>query len=168
MTPFQRSKIPPEEIEGLRKRMLETPLEDLAKYFQGKVPTPRAVRVLVNQMCSDHLKDEIWLNDTYQVAKRAAEKHSDSWPDCWHLSIKRIDRQPIHDWRDLQRIKNHLVGPEHEAVEIYPAESRLVDTANQYHLFVLVEPGLRIPLGFWERVVDDKPIWKDSNRPFEK
>jgi hypothetical protein len=37
----------------------------------------------------------------------------------------------VHDWRDLQRIKNQLVGPECEAVELYPAESRKVDTANQ-------------------------------------
>ena len=28
-------------------------------------------------------------------------------------------------------IKNLIVGPEHEGFEIYPAESRLVDTANQ-------------------------------------
>jgi len=29
-----------------------------------------------------------------------------------------------------------IVGEEHEAFEVYPAESRLVDTANQYHLWV--------------------------------
>lgn len=70
------------------------------------------------------------------------------------LSIKRNDRSPVHDWRDFQRIKNELVGPEFEAIELYPAESRLVDSANQYHLWVLVEFGM-IPLGYTERLVVD-------------
>jgi hypothetical protein len=54
-----------------------------------------------------------------------------------HLSIKRFDRGPVRDWRHLQQIKNEVVGPEAEAFEIFPAESRLVDTANQYHLWAI-------------------------------
>ena len=57
-----------------------------------------------------------------------------------YLSIKRHDREPIHDWRDLQEIKNQIVGREHLAYEIYPPESLLYDTANQYHLWVMNEP----------------------------
>ena len=52
--------------------------------------------------------------------------------DMFWLSIKRRDRAPVHDWRELQQIKNMIVGDEHEGFEVYPAESRLVDTANQY------------------------------------
>ena len=52
-----------------------------------------------------------------------------------YLSIKRRDREPLCDWRAKQRIKNAILGDEWEAIEMYPAESRLVDTANQYHLF---------------------------------
>lgn len=69
-----------------------------------------------------------------------------------HLSIKRLDRSPIHDWRILQRLKNDTVGPDREAIEIYPAEDRLVDEANQFHLWVLPE-GLRVPVGFLDRQV---------------
>jgi len=29
-----------------------------------------------------------------------------------HLSIRRNDRKPVRDWRELQRIKNELCGPE--------------------------------------------------------
>lgn len=68
-----------------------------------------------------------------------------------HLSIKRNDKNPMHDWRDLQRIKNEILGPEEEAVELYPAESRLVDSANQYHLWSF--KGMRVPFGYTERVV---------------
>lgn len=86
-----------------------------------------------------------------------------------HLSIKRNDRRVLHDWRDLQRIKNELCGPEREALEIYPAESRLVDTANQYHLWVL-EPGACVPLGFFDgRLVNDEenPAMQAKQRPYE-
>lgn len=73
-----------------------------------------------------------------------------------HLSIKRLDRDTIHDWRDLQRIKNELIGAEHEAVELYSAESRLVDTTNQYHLWVLSDPKAAFPFGWTSRLVSDK------------
>jgi hypothetical protein len=92
--------------------------------------------------------DEIWRNDKYVVSVRrdAATGH------VVRLSVRRDDRRPVRDWRDLQRIKNELAGPETEAVEIYPAESRLVDVANQTWLWVL-PPGMTIPLGFPGRAV---------------
>jgi hypothetical protein len=55
------------------------------------------------------------------------------------LAIKRTDRQPIRSWRVLQDIKNEIAGRERIAVEIYPAESRVIDTANIYHLWVFEE-----------------------------
>ena len=66
------------------------------------------------------------------------------------LSIKRHDKGAHRDWRDLQRIKNDIVGAEAEAIEIYPAESRLMDTANQTHLFAFHK---ELPIGFTQRVV---------------
>lgn len=71
------------------------------------------------------------------------------------LSVKRRDREAIHDWRDLQTIKNLIVGAEHEGFEVYPAESRLVNTANQYHLWVFADPRVRLPVGFRAREVMD-------------
>jgi len=95
-------------------------------------------------------ESEVWLNDTYQVmVYRNSQPPKDGWPAMIYLSIRRLDRKPVHRWQDLQEIKNQLVGPEHEAVELYPAESRKVDTANQYHLWVLAEPT-RFPFGFNE------------------
>lgn len=108
-------------------------------------------------------------NSRYHVAL-----WSDGAPDHpmgeWvHLSIKDHGRSARHDWRDFQRIKNELVGPEFEAIEIYPAESRLVDTANQYHLYVF--KTWRPPQGFQERLVADQSASqcapKAEQRPFE-
>lgn len=69
------------------------------------------------------------------------------------IHVRRNDRKPIHDWRVLQRVKNELAGPEAEAVELYPRESRLVDTANSYWLWV-APAGVEFSFGFEERAVD--------------
>lgn len=115
------------------------------------------------------MNDETWKNSRYQVViDRDPAGLDPSWPRLLHLSIKRIDRAPIHDWRDLQRIKNELVGLEHEAVELYPAESRVVDTANQYHLWVIAEPGLCFPFGWTERLVMSGTDGQSRQRPFEE
>ena len=52
-----------------------------------------------------------WLNDTYQVLFRVTAPR-EGVPPMGHLSIRRIDREPVHDWRDIQRIKNELCGIE--------------------------------------------------------
>lgn len=88
----------------------------------------------------EFLAGEVWMNDLYVVIKYARG-------DWHHLSIRRADRKPCRDWRDFQAIKNQLCGEDREAVELYPAESRVVDTANQYHLWVL-PPGERVPCGY--------------------
>src|SRR5688572_30679546 len=84
---------------------------------------------------------EVYDNNLYQVIARTNE-HGTTW-----LSIKRHDRRQIRNWRHLQQMKNEVCGMEREGVEIFPAESRLADAANEYHLWVLPE-GVRIPLGF--------------------
>ena len=84
-----------------------------------------------------------------------------------HLSIKNVvDRGPTHDWRDLQRIKNELIGPDREGIELYPAESRLVDTSNQFHIFVLPE-GMQMPFGYGSRLVVETEDFGVRQRPFE-
>ena len=95
-----------------------------------------------------------------------------NWLAMVQLSIRRNDRKPIHDWRDLQRIKNEIVGRENEGVELYPAESRLLDSANQFHMFVLEDLKLRFPFGYRERLVSENSVggavqrpWKPEDRP---
>ena len=50
------------------------------------------------------------------------------------------------------------MGEENEGVELYPAESRLVDGANQFHLWVFEDETVRLPFGFPERLVCEKDI----------
>lgn len=107
----------------------------------------------------------VFRNSRYQVSIR--EQDTAAGKVSW-LSIVRLDRELIRDWRELQRIKNELTGPECEGCEIYPAESRLVDTNNQQHLFVL-PPGLFFPFGYPVRDVGEKQAGGSvhKQRPFE-
>jgi hypothetical protein len=103
----------------------------------------------------------VFVNSRYQVT---VIQFATPFGECARLSIKTHDKMPRHDWRDLQRIKNEICGPERWAVEIYPAESRLVDSANQYWLYVF-ERWVP-PFGFGERLVGDGN-WNGSiQRPF--
>ena len=80
---------------------------------------------------------QCYLSPKFQVLRRELwdEQHGFGENVPTYLSIKRIDRKPLSDWRAKQRIKNAVLGDDWEAVEIYPMEKRLVDTSNQYHLF---------------------------------
>lgn len=105
-------------------------------YFESVYPTG----------LPDGWRVEVWGNDEYE----ATIEHA---PSGWaYITLKRYDRHAIRDWRHLQSIKNEVVGAEREAFEIFPAESRLMDTANQYHLWVLPE-GESISVGQTDREV---------------
>lgn len=85
--------------------------------------------------------ETLWFNSHYTVHRHLLEGTMEG---AIHLSIRHNDRRAVRDWRHFQRIKNELAGKEREAIEIFPPESQLVDTANQYHLFVLPE-GVTTP-----------------------
>lgn len=89
---------------------------------------------------------ELWRSREYEVFVRYLEPN-DGRGGPLHLSVKRLDREPVYDWRHKQSIKNEIAGPDREAVEIFPDERRLVDGANQTHLYVLPR-GARVPFGF--------------------
>jgi hypothetical protein len=139
------------------------------------VPMQRAERVIppktqllaaANPVIAAHLakSSEMWANDRYTVT---VYRRDDSSVEC--LSVKRNDKGAVRDWRHMQKIKNELAGPETEAFQLFPAESRLVDTANQTWIWVL-PPDLRIPLGFGERAVggpDEAEAVGATQREFE-
>lgn len=97
---------------------------------------------------NDEIRErEMWKNDKYTVT---VYRHDDGVIRL--LSIKRNDGGAVRDWRHMQKIKNELAGRETEAIQLFPAESRLVDTANQTWLWCF-PPGTQLPLGFPDRAV---------------
>ena len=121
--------------------------------------TPEKALKAAQEACGD----ESWYNEQYQVIKTSYERKP-PWPTLVHLSIRREDRRIMFDWRDMQRIKNQLLGEEKEAVQLFPAESRLGDTANQYHLWGFDSDEFRFPLGYNERQVSDKKFGRAKQR----
>lgn len=131
-------------------------------YIKNAEPSENMIKLVIERMgvtrdeaiktIAEQNSGDVWLNDLYQVAVYR-------WSLDWiQLNIRRRDGGPIlRDWRHFQRIKNEIIGEEHEGVELYPAESRLVDTANKFHLFVHTDPNFRFPFGWREREVAYEP-----------
>lgn len=127
------------------------------------------------RMYQDLEQAEVYINDQYQVSVDKNPEHGFPDTTIWHLSIKRLDKEPLHDWRDLQTIKNKLAGEDVEAIELYPVEKRVVDTANQYHLFCFIWNHTKkgksrplLPLGFKTGLrLDSEPGTKSKQRPLE-
>lgn len=161
MQKLKKSTVPKEEqqtvIEDMYRQWQEK--EDPVWSIMKDVTSPIEAQSKIHQLVmEEYTHAEVYLNDTYQVAKYPEKDGT------IHLSIKRIDREPVTDWRDKQAIKNQLVGEQHEAVELYPAEDRVVDTANQYHLWVSADPNYRIPLGWETGIKSESPIGKSKQR----
>jgi hypothetical protein len=132
--------------------------------FHGIVLTWKKAKELTTQI----FDGKIYKNSTYQVHVANKTETEEMILDekyknigMTYLSIKRIDKEPIHDWRDLQEIKNQLCGKDREGMEIYPREDRVVDTANQYHLFVFPK-DYRIPFGFSAGMKTNKEYNKEG------
>jgi len=113
-------------------------------------------------------------NNLYVVHKRERplfDKDGIEVGTVIQLSIHDHTRSTRRDWRHFQKIKNELLGPEEEAVELYPAESRLVDLSNEYSLWSI--KGWKWPIGYAERWVSEggyeiggrQRKWDPDDRP---
>ena len=103
-----------------------------------------------------------FVNSRYEVEVREAEN------GLTYLSMKRLRKEAVHDWRELWRIKNELTDPNREAFELYPGAFRVVDATNQYHLFVL-PLGLAMNVGFvGADVTDDPPDTYTAGQPRQR
>lgn len=61
---------------------------------------------------------------------------SSAWGTVHHAAIRNAESSDI-PWAEKQWVKNQVFGPEAQAIEVFPAESKLIDEANMYHLWVL-------------------------------
>lgn len=97
----------------------------------------------------------VFSNNVYTVTVRRYEQ---GWPiggGPWaQLGIYREDGQPVADWRDMQRIKNDICGNEWEGIELFPAESRLLDPSNYRIMFCA--PGIPIGMRDGRRICTSK------------
>jgi hypothetical protein len=157
LAPFRR--VPRDVTVGMLERsaLMAQPAEFFKQFFNGRIPELNERIHLIEQWIQRLTSLNIYENNLYQVQVAYEAPYI-------HLSIRRRDGSVAKNWRHFQRIKNELVGPEYEAVELFPAESRLVDTANEYHLWVHANSQYRFPLGFAERFVLAAPLVSRINR----
>lgn len=98
----------------------------------------------------EEASNDYYINNLYQVQVAMCG------PDnaIMHICIRRRDgAADLRDWRHFQQIKNEIAGPEREGFELYPAESRKVDTSNKWHIFVLPEGTRMQGIGWQQRDV---------------
>lgn len=137
------------------------------KIAWGKVPWTSFERVPVlpgEVYGSLRPPDAVFVNSIYQVSVWFYKEGP--LGKMAHLSFKTHDKQARHDWREMQMIKNEIISPEAEAVELFPAESRLVDTSNQYHLWVFTEG--KLPFGFDEGRLVAEASWDTKDKKLKK
>jgi len=134
-----------------RDALLAQAPEFFRNFFGGRTPTLAEKMQFVETAVQRMASQNIFENDQYHV------EISYALPFI-HLNIRRLDGQLCKEWRHFQEIKNALVGSEYEAVELFPAESRLVDTSNEYHLWVCADRNYRFPFGFPQRWVLQDPV----------
>lgn len=110
------------------------PFEQTVPYANGK-PDPEVLKG----------DEKFYANGHYLVFVREMKPTDPDQPVAYHLSMRTVENDARHDWREMQRVKTEILGPEWEAVELYPSEDRVVDCANQYHLWCF---PFRLPFGF--------------------
>ena len=120
---------------------IEGEIQTIVDLWGVPLETARIMWDLQNKQC------EFWEDDTYRVRVKPIVGQP---PITKQLTIRRRDLGKINDhWKELQRIKNEVVGTECEAVELYPADWRTYDTSNTYHLWASFIP---FPFGYPEKL----------------
>lgn len=130
-------KVPPHGFSHDRQL-----IEELARTdFNGDIEAARAAWE------EERRNEEIWINEKYQVATITVDHPT--FGKVMQINIRRRDGNVIfRDWREFQDIKNQLAGPECEGLELYPAERRLIDVNNKYHIWVILDTEKTIPIGW--------------------
>ena len=159
MTPFIKIQPTLANTMAYRNNLMAAPCEYFKGLFGCHVRTLQE-KLLAIEQCVQRVNSAArFLNDTYEVLAIGDSSF-------FHLIIHRHDWEASDNWRDFQRIKNEIVGSEYEAMELFPAESRLVHTSNTYHLWVHSDPTYRFPVGLQHRLVSPEPLGLEMQRAF--
>jgi hypothetical protein len=76
---------------------------------------------------------EVWGSSQYTVTVHYLDDNRDGFVEVGIHNYHRTTHVP---WRHIQQIKNEVFGPDREAVQLFPAEDRLLDSANEYWIYV--------------------------------
>lgn len=145
MTRFAEVPCDARPAEVMRQKLMTMAATELRRHFSGRVPSEGERLAFIESAARFLVPVRTFVNNLYRVALFVTPISGESF---LHLSIARLDCGTRKEWRHLQQIKNELCGPEHEAMEVFPSESRLVDNGHEYHLWVHKSPVFRFPVGW--------------------
>ncbi len=81
--------------------------------------------------------DAIWVNSRFLAV--VAHRIDPMFGEIDHVMVQNAKGGKDVMWADLQSIKNDLFGEERVALQVFPAESNLVNKTHTYHIHVLSE-----------------------------
>ncbi len=106
---------------------------------------------------------EVEYRNGHYIALRCEQRNADGTVEMVRLGLRTIELDARRDWREVLRCKDELTGPTWEAVELYPAASRVVDCGNETHLWCFPH---RPPFGFdFGRQIRDAGPMNPGQRP---
>ena len=157
--------------ERLRQKTFFTPTgqpflhqEDPSRVWE---PMQRVGPFHFPQLAADWQDGFVWRNAWYECLVRYYPQGFPIDDSAYMvLGITHASQEARHDWRDYQRIKNDICGPEWEGLELYPSESRLVDPSNRFYLWCVPPGVIRWGLAPEGRRVWDLPEAIAPQRPF--
>lgn len=116
------------ESRKIGKRMMKLPENEFQEISQDEIYS-----ITPNKMKKG--PDRVWRNNHYVV--QLYRKNTIYFGVLMDkIMIRRNDAEPIREWHCLQRVKNQICGEETMAIQIFPEQSKLVDVANMYWLFI--------------------------------
>lgn len=162
------SSVHGDEIRRLQPPATLTPREIIRRCLAAGMS-----RTMAKEQYARLVAKEWWGNSVYSIGvDRDTELHA-MGDDIRvvHISFHRRDQGTALDWRDMQAIKNAICGPDAEAMSLNPCEERVVDTSNEFHLWVPFyrDSGrpLRIPIG-WQAGLRTEMAYEGSvQRPLK-
>lgn len=86
--------------------------------------------------------DRVYVDEEKRYAVQIRDVETE-WGIVQHAAIRNVGNTDI-PWVEKQRIKNEIFGLDTTAIEVFPAQSELVDEANMYHLWIL-PIGMKLP-----------------------
>lgn len=104
-------------------------------------PSPKSMRQgngWFGQMNRCYVYDKQYCAMTREIKTR--------WGKVIHAGMRNTEGTDI-PWAEKQFIKNSLFGKEKVAIEVFPKESRLVDAAMFYHLWIFEDTNFELPFG---------------------
>ena len=115
---------------GELRRMAKKPMTPFERQDVSRIPGRGPLRP------NERWLDFVYINNRYSVQWSVVTTEIG---EIVHLWVRRHDKEMPQSWGDLQRIKNKLVGAERIGVQVFPAQSELVDCANMAHLWIYPE-----------------------------